>query len=218
MHQSRLSYNRSDSLCQCSRPHCTLCWAAVLWPMCFTWTAYSHSLWTNSPAITVAIDTYEYSVKENWTMKTVVYEVNNLINIFRVNFAEEKRPNLNIISLILLWVWSYFREKNHRKKIVLLQLYEHLENNNLFYPHQSTYRSCHSTETALLKIVNDLLTALDDNHISWLSLLDLSAAFDTTDHKTLLFHLCHAFGISHFLTLLFLGFGRTSVTALSCFF
>ena len=82
------------------------------------------------------------------------------------------------------------------KKIVLLQLSEHLENNHLFYPHQSAYRSCHSTETTRLKIVNDLLTARDDSHISLLSLSDLSAAFDTTELETLLSRLHHAFGIS----------------------
>ena len=81
-------------------------------------------------------------------------------------------------------------------KIVLLQLSEHLDNCNLFYPHQSTYRSCHSTETALLQIVNDLLTALDDSHISLLSLLDPSAAFDIIELDTLLPRLHHAFGIS----------------------
>ena len=85
--------------------------------------------------------------------------------------------------------------KDHRKKIVLFQLSEHLIDNNLFYLHQSAYRSCHSTLTALLKIVNDLLTALDDSHISLLSLLDLSVAFDTIDHETLLSRLHHVFAI-----------------------
>ena len=82
------------------------------------------------------------------------------------------------------------------EKIVCLQLPEDLKNNNLFYLHQYAHRSCHSTETALFKIVNDLLTALDDSHISLLSLLDLSAAFDTIDHETLLSRLSHTFGIS----------------------
>ena len=50
--------------------------------------------------------------------------------------------------------------------------------------------------SALLKIVNDRLTALGDSHISLLSLLDLSAVFDITDHETLLFRLHHAFCIS----------------------
>ena len=67
------------------------------------------------------------------------------------------------------------------EKIVLLQLSQHLESNSLLYPLQSAYRSGHSTETAILKIVNDLLAALDVKHISLSSLLDLSADFDTID-------------------------------------
>ena len=47
------------------------------------------------------------------------------------------------------------------KNIALLQLSQHLQSNNLFYSIQSTYRSGHSTEIALLQIVNDPLTALD---------------------------------------------------------
>ena len=81
-------------------------------------------------------------------------------------------------------------------KLVLVQISHHLLANNLLNQFQSAYRPGHSTETALLKIVNDLLLSLDDGKISLLASLDLSAAFDTIDHNILLHRLQHAFGLS----------------------
>ena len=72
------------------------------------------------------------------------------------------------------------------EKIVLSQISADLNKNNLFSLTQSAYRPKHSTETILLKIMNDLLLALDRGEASILTLLDLSAAFDTIDHNILL--------------------------------
>ena len=51
------------------------------------------------------------------------------------------------------------------------------------------------TETAILRVVNDLLAAMDEDKFSVLLLLDLSAAFDTTDHQILLSRLETVFSI-----------------------
>jgi len=51
---------------------------------------------------------------------------------------------------------------------------------------QSAYRQHHSTETAVLKVYNDLLMAADSGLVFALCLLDLTAAFDTVDHDLLL--------------------------------
>ena len=82
------------------------------------------------------------------------------------------------------------------EKIVLNQLLNHLKINKLLPCYQSAYRAAHSTETALLRILNDLLVANDESKISVLVLLDLSAAFDTIDHSILLSRLHHTFGIT----------------------
>ena len=61
---------------------------------------------------------------------------------------------------------------------------------------QSSYRKYHSTETALLKVLNDILTSMDRQEVTLLVLLDLSAAFDTIDHKTMADLLESDFGVS----------------------
>ena len=76
------------------------------------------------------------------------------------------------------------------------QLQPYLIANNLYAPRQSSYRPNHSTETALLRVQNDLLRALDDGAEAALVLLDLSAAFDTIDHNLLLQRLASRYGIT----------------------
>ena len=80
------------------------------------------------------------------------------------------------------------------EKLVLDQLFRHLDHNNLWHTFQLAYRTKHGTETALLRVLNDL-TASDSVSISILTLLDLSAAFDTIDHSILLTRLDSTFGI-----------------------
>jgi hypothetical protein len=48
---------------------------------------------------------------------------------------------------------------------------------------QSAYRRYHSTETALLKVLNDILLSMNSQRATLLVLLDLSSAFDTMDHS-----------------------------------
>ena len=60
---------------------------------------------------------------------------------------------------------------------------------DLYNTCQSAYCSGDSTETALLKVVNDLFLSLSKGNISVLALLDFSSAFDTIDHPILVHHL-----------------------------
>lgn len=67
--------------------------------------------------------------------------------------------------------------------------------------YQSGFRKNHSTETALLKVVNQVRTNqvrtnLDKNKLTVLVLHDLSASFDTLDHQILLNRVGEWFGPS----------------------
>uniref|UniRef100_A0A3Q2WWY2 Reverse transcriptase domain-containing protein n=1 Tax=Haplochromis burtoni TaxID=8153 RepID=A0A3Q2WWY2_HAPBU len=72
------------------------------------------------------------------------------------------------------------------EKVVYLQLQAHLDSNMISEKIQSGFKSLHSTETALLRIFNDILLTMDSGSPAALLLLDLSAAFDTVDHNILL--------------------------------
>jgi len=81
------------------------------------------------------------------------------------------------------------------ERIVFRLLYNYLSMADLLPRLQSAYRTHHSTEMAVLKVLTDILYAVDDGDLSVLALLDLSAAFDTVDHDILLTRLKVSFGI-----------------------
>lgn len=103
------------------------------------------------------------------------------------------------------------QQKNHRpvsnlsfvskieERVVLSRLLDHLSDNDLQEPFQSAYRANHSTETALMRVQNDILMELDDKKAVVLVLLDMSAAFDTVDHALLLTRLSEVgvTGVAH---------------------
>ena len=82
------------------------------------------------------------------------------------------------------------------ENLVLSQVSSFLNTHNLYNTCQSAYRPGHSTETALLKVVNDLLLSLNKGSISVLALLDFSTAFDTSDHTILVHRLHTDFGFT----------------------
>ena len=71
------------------------------------------------------------------------------------------------------------------EKVIALQIYEHLSNNDIVDSFQSAYKAGHSCETALLRVYNDITTTIGKGNGKMLVLLDLSAAFDTIDHVIL---------------------------------
>ena len=72
----------------------------------------------------------------------------------------------------------------------------HCDKNAPLPNYQSGFRKYHSTETALLKVQNDILLSMDRQEVCFLVLLDLSSAFDTIDHKIMIDLLESQFGVT----------------------
>jgi len=86
--------------------------------------------------------------------------------------VQSYRPisNLSVVSKLL-------------ERVVARQLISYIQSSDL--PSlQSCFRPGHSTETAILCVLSDILEAVDDGDVAAL-VLDLSAAFDTVDHDIL---------------------------------
>lgn len=100
------------------------------------------------------------------------------------NILKNYRPvsNLTFLSKVL-------------ERAVAMQLKQYMSDHNLHEPFQSAYKQFHSTESALLKVHNDVLCAMENQGVTVLVLLDLSSAFDTIDHAVLLARLHHHLGV-----------------------
>ena len=79
--------------------------------------------------------------------------------------------------------------------MVAKQLLEHIRVHNLDNPYQSAYKAGRSSETALLSIKNEVQLSLSRGEPTALVLLDMSAAFDSINHSTLLSCLHVWFGV-----------------------
>jgi exonuclease III len=108
-----------------------------------------------------------------------------------------KKPSLdkeNLANYRPISHLSYLSKLTER--IVKTRLTEHMSNHNLLSPFQSAYIKGHSTETTLLSVHDHIIKAMSLQQITCLTLLDLSAAFDTIDHSILLERLSSWFGIT----------------------
>ncbi len=137
-----------------------------------------------------------------WMIRDCIDEVLPLLTtIVNMSLSLGEMPKdlkLGIIKLLLKKLGLDLVKENSRlvsnltflekliERIVALQIVDHLEANNLMDILQSAYRKDHSTETALLKVQNDILMHLDTADTVKLVLLNLSADFDTIDHDILL--------------------------------
>ena len=82
------------------------------------------------------------------------------------------------------------------EKHVLSQVSSYLNSQNLYNTCQSAYRPGHSTERALLNVVDDLFLWHNKGNISVLALHDFSSAFDSIDHPILVHRLHTDFGFT----------------------
>ena len=126
----------------------------------------SHAL-PNIVNLTMQTGIFPDSLKETW-VKPLLKKIT--LNLIDKNY--HPISNLQFSGKII-------------KQAVTDHLTEHITANSLMKPMQSTYHINHSTESALIKVKSDILSALDKQEVVCLVLLDLSAAFDIVDHTIL---------------------------------
>jgi len=111
-------------------------------------------------------------------------------------FPRLKKAGADPVDVCNYWPISNLTfMSNVVERLVCRQLMAFLDRQRLLPDLQLAYRAQYSTETAVLKIVSDILWAADSDKVTLLGLLDMSAAFDTVDHSILIDRLNTSFGI-----------------------
>ena len=106
-----------------------------------------------------------------------------------------KKPGLELLPKKYRPVSNLQYISKLTEKAVFQQMYSHMTINSLYPELQSSYRQHQSTETALLKVINDILLNMNSQQVTLMVLLDLSAAFDTVNHDILLERLDKVIGM-----------------------
>ena len=83
------------------------------------------------------------------------------------------------------------------EQVIYQQLSNHIEINGLHCKYQSSYRKHHSCETSMIRMVGDIQSMVGEGMCVILVLLDNSAAFDTVDHRVLLYRLEHQYKVKN---------------------
>jgi hypothetical protein len=72
------------------------------------------------------------------------------------------------------------------ERCVFVQMVNYLEENELLHPSHHGFRAKHSTVSALIQMFDSWIEAFEDDEVSAVIMLDMSAAFDVVDHEILL--------------------------------
>ena len=131
-------------------------------------------------------------------LDTVIVPITRIVNVSLENGIFASKWKTSIVHPILKKVGldlilSNFRPVSNLsfisivvEKVVLTQINKYCSTHSLIPDYQSVYRANYSCETALAKIVNDILWAMEHQKVTSLVAIDLSAAFDMVGHNILL--------------------------------
>ena len=107
------------------------------------------------------------------------WKVGKVTPIYKGQGNRDDKNNYRPITVLL--ILSKLLEKH-----ICDHLCDFLEENALLHRFQYGFRKFHSTETALIRLVDQLLFDLDKNRASGLVFIDYKKAFDLIDHGLLL--------------------------------
>ena len=107
------------------------------------------------------------------------WKIARVTPIFKNQGQKDDKSNYRPISVLPILSKVY-------EKHIHESLYEYCNKNNILHNLQSGFRKGYSTESALIRIIDQMLFDLDSNKISGLVFVDYKKAFDLIDHEILL--------------------------------